>query len=605
MEHRLRALPFQLQCVVAGIFFATNAFAFTQTITSAGAPVRWSSGTKFNLVGNAVNNSGISESDLFDAVVRALHRWQRASDGQVSFDYWQGTDDSIYEPNSNYNGQSSIYFSSHSTSGPGMSSSVLGLTQVWYNTTSGQILEADTILNDKDFRFTLNPQDTSGFGSSNSTYGGSNRVFIENVITHELGHSLGFSHAGGLQSTMLFMESPEQAHLGCDEQVGIHAIYPSSDAGSRGTIAGTIVAKNGHGVFGAHVLAISRLRGTVLSSAMTDSSGHYAIPALEPGSYYLLAEPYYAGPAPLPAFYSGMNPLVCSGAQPFGRTILTDQSGYRAQPVSVNRGATVNAPTLEVGCNAGAAAVHSLSPNRTVYDVTTDGGGFGVVDRLGGHASNTYKLQGLSGHISLRGMSYSLYSPIQVEMQLTDSSGNGVNLVSDPQSYVGDSGYVNYDSVLEADELPMGDYTLTVSARSLSATLYPAGSVSMDTEPFVLVTGSINEGSAPLASTLATNARCRMDETFAAYQSPPGNPPRSSTDQSSDGAGFCGTIRNKAQNGPKDGPKNDYDKLGPGGPRGPGSGPSAPVIVGWFLPWLAMGAIARLVKALAGARSRR
>ena len=182
MERRLWALgvsAFLLPWLVP------NAFAFTQTITSGGAAVRWASNFKFNLVGNSVNNSSISGNEFYEAVVRSLQRWQRASDGQVAFDYWQGTNDSVYEPNSNYNGQSSIYFASHSSGGPTLSSSVLGLTQVWYNTSSGQILESDTILNDKDFRFTTNPQDTSGFGSVNSTYGGSNKVFIENVITHE------------------------------------------------------------------------------------------------------------------------------------------------------------------------------------------------------------------------------------------------------------------------------------------------------------------------------------------------------------------------------------------------------------------------------------
>jgi hypothetical protein len=587
--------------ILLSLWIVPQAFAFTQTITSSGAPVRWTSNFKFNLVGNSVNNSSISDKEFYEAVVRSLQRWQRASDGQVAFDYWQGTNDSIYEPNSNYNGQSSIYFASHASGGPALSSSVLGLTQVWYNTSSGQILESDTILNDKDFHFTTNPQDTSGFGSVNSTYGGSNKVFIENVITHELGHSLGFSHAGGLQSTMLFMESPEQAHLGCDEQIGIHAMYPSGDSNVRGAISGTVVAKGGHGVFGAHVLAISRRRGTVLSSTMTDAQGHYSIQALEPGGYYLLAEPYYAGPAPLPAFYSGMNPLVCPSSQPFGRTILTDQSGYRAQSVVVASGSDANAPQLEVGCNAGAAAFHSLSPNRTVYDMTSDAGGFGVADRLAGHGSNTYKLHGVSGHIELRAMSYSLYSPVQVEMELTDSSGNSVHLQSEPQAYVGDSGYINYDSTLVGDALPSGDYTLSVSARALSATLYPAGSVSMDTEPFVFVTGSINEAAPRLATSLATNARCRMDETFASYQSPPGDPPRASTEQNTGGAGFCGTIQKSQNNG----------KSGPGGPDGSGGGsddgpgPSAAVIVGWFMPWLAMGAIARLVKALAGASSRR
>ena len=240
--------------------------------------------------------------------MRGLQRWQAASSGRVSFDYWQGTNPKIYVPNSDYNGLSSIYFASNATRDPHLSPNVLGLTQVWYDTSTGQILETDVVLNDKNFHFTTNPQDTSGYGSggpSSNSRRGMNNVFIENVLTHELGHAFGLSHSGGLQSTMLFMESPEQAHLGCDEQVAIHALYPSRDAGSRGGITGDVVSDDGKPVFGAHVLAISRRRGTVLATALTNSSGHYRMSALEPGDYYLMVEPYYAGPGGAPALLCG------------------------------------------------------------------------------------------------------------------------------------------------------------------------------------------------------------------------------------------------------------------------------------------------------------
>jgi hypothetical protein len=213
LEHGLRKGTRKLFTVIV-LAFASSAYAFTETVTSSGTPVRWKTqdgGFKFNLAGNPINASGLDSEDFRQAVVTGLQRWQAASGPPLNFDYWQGTDDSIYLPNSDYNGLSSIYFASHGGKGQGLTPNILGLTQVWYNTTNGEILEADTVLNDRDFHFTMNPQDTSGYGSKKSTFQGSDRVYIENVITHELGHSLGFSHAGGLQSTMLFMESPEEA----------------------------------------------------------------------------------------------------------------------------------------------------------------------------------------------------------------------------------------------------------------------------------------------------------------------------------------------------------------------------------------------------------
>ena len=92
-------------------------------------------------------------------------------------------------------------------------------------TKTGEILETDILLNDRDFQFTLNPQDTSGYGSAAgaSVYASSGKpkVFLENVITHELGHTFGFSHSNALQSSMLYMEAPDQAYLSCDDQTGV------------------------------------------------------------------------------------------------------------------------------------------------------------------------------------------------------------------------------------------------------------------------------------------------------------------------------------------------------------------------------------------------
>jgi hypothetical protein len=399
------------------------------------------------------------------------------------------------------------------------------------------------------------------------------------VITHELGHSIGFSHAGGLQSTMLFMESPEEAHLGCDEQIGVHAMYPSRDQGLRGSISGHINTPQGAPLFGAHVVAISRERGTVLSSGMTNSNGDYVIAALETGMYYIMVEPYYAGPAPLPAYFQNINPIVCPGNSVFGRTFLANGSIPLA--VQVPGGGNASVSPITVGCSAGGASVPNAVSEETIFNSAQDASGFGVIDQFKEPLTHSYKLEALSGDVEFRAMSYSLYSPAAFTMKLTDASENDVGLVSEDNSYTGDSGYVNYDGSMKATDLPMGDYTLHVSPRALSVTLYPAGSLSLDKDAFLLVTGSVNQAKPALSSVIPTNARCRMPEVFSAYQSPPGNPPHASTDQGDSGGGGCATIRDV----------NDDNRGG----GGPGTG----AIIGWLLPWIAMGLTARFAKALA------
>jgi hypothetical protein len=591
-ERDLAFFKASILVLVAILFEMNSAHAYIQTMTNQGAPVRWPTGFKFNVAGNPINTSGLSEGDVYQSVVRSLQRWKEASNGAVSFDYWQGTDSSEYEPNSGFNGESSVYFSSNSNGSGELTPNILGLTQVWYSTDSGIILEADTTLNDKNFIFTTNPMDTSGFGSLASGGPGKNRVYIENVLTHEFGHSLGLSHSAQLQSTMLFMESPEQAHLACDEEVGIHALYPNGD---RSNIQGTVLAPNGSPLFGVNVLAISERRGTVLASGLTDRSGNYSISGLEPGNYFILAEPYFASSNALPPYYSGISSMVCPAHESFGRTLLVDSNNI-AVTVSAPQGGDASAPPLTVGCAAGGAAIageQSINSNSRVASIF-DGlktSGFGLGDRFeSSSGTHSFLLKNISGHLEIRALSFSLYSPVGLQLTLLGGDGQVVSAQNQSPVYAGDSGYTNYDAALIADQLPMGDYTIQVSASSLSTSLYPAGTISLDSVPFMVLTGTLNQEAPPLSSVIPFNARCRMAENFAAYQSPPGGYPRASRESDSTSGG-CGMI----------------DTSGKGGK---GSGPGIPAVLGWFAPWLLMAGIARVLgktrvlKSLARERAR-
>lgn len=558
-----RVLKALMSCAIVALQIPETAQAYTPTITGGGTVVRWKGPVHLYLAGNPGNIIGFDSGSFYGSVVRGLQRWKAASNGGVSFDYWQGTDPVVYEANSDYNGLSSIYFASQSRTG--LPSNVLGLTQVWYNTDTGQILETDIALNDSSYTFTSNPRDTSGYGSTGGGSGSGTRVFIENVITHELGHALGLAHSGGLQSTMLFMESPEQAYLACDEQTGIRALYSPKG----GSISGRVLSESGAGVFGAHVLAVSRQRGTVVGTAITDAGGSYSIGSLEQGDYFLVAEPFYAGSSALPSYFGGINPNVCGGS-PFARSFL--RSGNTPTPVGVYGGAT-SAPDLTARCTSG-AAVNSLGGTMALGSapVVHEGatGGFGVVDRIGNSGTYYYKVRSVSGKLEVRALAYSLYSPIRAKVRLLNSLGVEVSNVEVADSvYVGSSGFVNYDSALIASDLPSDDYVVEVSSVRLNETVYPAGNRSVDSVPFVMLAGSVNQGGP--TGDLAFNARCRMDENFPAYSSPPGGPPRFAGDIE-EGTGFCGTLG------------------GSDGKSGGGGGASAGAIAGWFLPWLMMAA---------------
>lgn len=549
--------------------------------------MRWRTPVKLNLAGNPGNQSGLTEQEFFQAVTTGLQRWQAASGDQIHFDYWQGKDPLLYPSNSNRNGISSIYFASNATGDTYLSSNILGITQVWYNTNTGEIMETDIALNDKDFHFTNNSKDTSGYGSNHSTFtNGKSNVYIQNVITHELGHAFGLSHSGGLQSSMLFMESPEQNHLGCDEKIAIHALYPTSeDPHLRGSLSGSVVSSTGYPIFGAHVLAISQRRGTVLATALTDPSGNYTIAALEPGTYFLMAEPFYAGSSALPNYYSKINILICPENNAFERSFLTEKDNFHLKPISVEAGVKTSTSSLIVHCNGLENTLIEASSFPTLFNPNSNQNHeedlFGVADRFKSSKTNDYLLKAISGHLEIHALAYSLYSPVHPSLTLLDSTGTAVTGENFDPIYTGESGYVNHDSALIIDGLSKGDYTLKVSAERLQVNDYPAGPIALDHTPFLVLTGGIQQKEPPpLSLWLPNNARCRDLENFPAYHSPEKVSTFSKPSQSNDNkTGSCAWLRSQ-----------DRQKI----PHNP----PLEAIVGWLLPWFCMAAFGKLATRL-------
>lgn len=548
-------------------------------------------------VGNSKNISQISDQDFFKSVVNSLQRWKYASGQVLNFDFWGGSIDSIYPANSELNGISSIYFASHGEAQRSplhLSPNVLGLTQVWYDTHTGEIMETDIVLNDLDFDFTLNPKDTSGYGSSygNQFSGIKSKVFVENVITHELGHAFGLSHSGGLQSTMLFMESPEQAYLGCDELTAVHAIYPfAEDSSLRGSLEGKVKNDKGQPVFGAHVLAVSQKRGTVLATALTDQNGNYLISALEPGDYFIMVEPFFAGASTLPSYFSGIKSEICEENKLFNRNFLLSDSTNHLKKITVKgneAGLSTLAPDVIVFCSpqlgtfAWPVESHSSienAPSLFSKDSPSPSESFGWVDRLSLDPSESprnntrfYQLGNLEGSLNIHVLSYTLYSPLHSSLSLVNSLGEPLStgIEIQDQVYEGSSGFINYDTSLKASKLEKGNYYLKLNFYPLESHLYPAGPVSIDSSPFILITGSLNDSAPALKNSIPDNPRCRLDESqFSNYVSPPDGPPpiqvQSQNRKSDFGIGFCARIKNNSTPSPPS---------------------SNQAILSWFLPWM-------------------
>lgn len=565
--------------VALGLLAPVPAEAYTPFLSTGGKSVRWAGNAKFNLAGYPRNNSGLSETDLFGAVARGLLRWQNAAQGAFRFDYWQGTDLNVYERSVEYDGLSALHFTSYDAPGTTrLGRNVLGVTQVWYKPDSGEILEADVVLNDTDYQFTLDPKDTTGpsYYPNGGAYGRP-RVYLENVLTHELGHAVGISHSGVMESTMLPMEAPEQSYLGCDDQVAARAVY--GVGGAR--LQGRVLAPNGQPMFGANVVAVSLSRGAAYASALSGPGGEYVIEGLEAGGYVMMVEPFPGTAESLSTFFTGMNTNVCSG-RAFSRTFVRASEiggdGALAQ-VNVEAGQSAHLGDVRVECTTGAAVSSSTAYPSTVAPQRFEfvGGVGAFVDRFNAGVSRQFRFSHSGGALSFATVAFGIYSPVDPQLEILDAAGA---TVAQSQRYddtfVSSTGYRNYDARVNVGSLAAGEYQVRVRVASVSTMSMPAGQAAGDSVPFAILVGLA--GRAPTAG--AELGRCRVADS-SGYQSPGGNPPRANV--SGGGVGFCGRVERV---------QTRYERrMGP-----PAEGTAVGAIAGWFLPWALMLAAVRFLR---------
>jgi hypothetical protein len=180
------------------------------------------------------------------------------------------------------------------------------------STQLGQILDADIYFSPSDPNTAFaTPQALPSFPKAYD---------LESVLTHELGHFLGFSHSavwdammfpfapapGTISGTRPTTQQPD-APLGDDDRTGLRVLYPDpADTLHQGSISGKISPANPlalpafppgvTGVFGTHVVAVDNSTGAVIGATMGGWSctapgpahfdGTYQIAGLAVGSSY-------------------------------------------------------------------------------------------------------------------------------------------------------------------------------------------------------------------------------------------------------------------------------------------------------------------------------
>jgi hypothetical protein len=165
----------------------------------------------------------------------------------------------------------------------------------------GQILDADIYFNPSDSQTTYaTPQ---ALAANPKSYD------LESLLTHELGHFLGFSHSA-VWSAIMFPFAPTpgtfsgmrptaqqpDAPLGDDDRTGLRVLYPDpADTVHQGSIRGRITPANPlalpasppgvTGVFGTQVVAVDDASGAVIGATLGGWSCSSPGPAQFDGTY--------------------------------------------------------------------------------------------------------------------------------------------------------------------------------------------------------------------------------------------------------------------------------------------------------------------------------
>ena len=279
----------------------------TAVILLAGAATSPGFDFNYNSSGNAAHwafnppDPGIS-TNVFDRNTHAI-RFYIASDGfsttntaaelnavRNCFGQWQSVPNTIvkyedaglvapgYDVNTSDN-SNVVYWAKTSTVVNGGMSDISGALAVTFSSFSvpgNEILQFDIVINGVEQSW------FTDFNDSNNT-----NYFVEGSLTHEIGHSLGLSHAAIGGATMLYAGQTgvdTQAGLSVDEVAYARTLYPSGTILSTlGNLKGT-VTKGGSPVFGAAVI-LEGTNGNLAGGTVTLANGTYILNSVPPGNY--------------------------------------------------------------------------------------------------------------------------------------------------------------------------------------------------------------------------------------------------------------------------------------------------------------------------------
>lgn len=477
--------------------------AYVQNRSSTDALVHWTGAVStLDIFLNPTNSQTLLTADVTAQVTASIAEWN----GKSRITIRQNS-----TPSSNQENVNEIFFSTD-PSIFGNGTGVVGITQVYFKNNTGEMLEADILLNDN-FEFSTDINEAN---------------YLGNVITHELGHFLGLGHSQVPGSTMFYALSRGQNQIADDDKAGVYSIYPTGST-SKGSLTGKIIGgKSLAGVFGAHVQAISLKTGHISGASISDLDGTFSIAGLDrDDQYYIYTRPISL--VGLPSRYNSARFGFCNSSKKYrGSFFQSCGSSGEGHPLAVKLNSSsvaVGNITIRCGLDVPVDYIQNKDQTPALFDIQSNVSS-GVGNAFVGYfssqdiASSTidYFKMGYSNvswdaispvasgslYVELKVLNQSFYSPFKANIVVKRS---GVNIAVPPIYLQEADGGLNLETkvripinrVVQSDN----DFEVSVTPEimefpnfpsglpNMKADYFPAGATFEDSLYFYLVTASI------------------------------------------------------------------------------------------------------------------
>lgn len=469
MKKTVTAILFSLSISL----FLTEAKAYVQNRTTSDSLVHWTNGiTLLDIFVNSTNTQSLSSATVQSIAASSIAQWDGKSKISLRKNQTAG---------SGQTGLNEIYFSTDPSVFNG--TGVVGVTQVYYKNNTGEIIEADILINDN-FTFSTTVTEVN---------------YLGNVLTHEMGHFLGLGHSQVNGSSMFYALSRGQNQISSDDKAGVYSIYPNGDS-TKGSLSGKVVGgRSLISVFGVHVQAISLKTGQVAGSNISDYDGTFVIDGLDKNDkYYLYTSPIVL--VGLPNKYSNAHYDYCDNSKKY-RGSFFQKCGSAGegfpQAVSLNS-SSVNVGNVTIRCGLDVPVEYMQNKNITPagFDIQSSvmsglGNafvGFFSTQEMGQSGSADYFRMDLSGvsdwdavgagnlYAEFRILNQSFYSPFKANISVKRDSGT----TSVTPKYIQESdGWLNLETVVRVpinrSLLSDNNFEITVTPESMEFPNFPSG----------------------------------------------------------------------------------------------------------------------------------